>query len=171
MISVLIARQLHWESIINIFKIAMGGLLHDIGMKDVEPALLEKDPETLNSSEAHILAGHSLRGLENLRQLQAVPSDVIHIVLEHHEECNGQGLPAHLKKNQIHPLARLVAVANEFCYLAMKGPRSPGLKPKEAIQKLVNFHRERLDKDFVQALAGAFRVEVAGHPEKHALPR
>ncbi len=160
-ISILIARELEWVSIPNLFKIAMGGLLHDIGKKDIGAATLGKLPENLTPAEIQILETHSLRGVEILTQLRSVPGDVIQIVAQHHENCLGQGYPKGLRRKQIHPLARLVSVANEFCNLTLKAPHSAQLKPAEAIKRMRSFSWDKLDPDFLQALARVFGVAVA----------
>ena len=51
-----------------------------------------------------------------------MPSDVIQMVQQHHENCAGTGYPMGFKRNRIHPLARLISLADEFCNLVLKNP-------------------------------------------------
>jgi HD-GYP domain-containing protein (c-di-GMP phosphodiesterase class II) len=102
--------------------------------------------------------------MELLRQVPLLPSDILQIVGQHHENCSGTGYPLHLKGSRIHPLARIVAVANAFCELAIRGPNGPGLAPDEAFERLRD-HGEDLDASFVAALA---RVMALKAPQETA---
>ncbi len=156
----LLAKQVQWTSPPNLFKVAMGGLLHDIGKKEIDRAILLKPRVELTAEEARLLDSHTLHGRDILCQLPGIPTDIIQIVLQHHEDCAGQGRPFGLKKERIHPLARLLAVADTFCHLALKNPDSPGMSPKDAIERMLILYRGSLDPVFLTALADVFGVAV-----------
>ncbi|MBI3555864.1 MAG: response regulator [Deltaproteobacteria bacterium] len=156
----LLAKQVKWTSSPNLFKVAMGGLLHDIGKKEIDRAILLKPRVELTAEEARQLDSHPLRGRDILCQLPGIPTDIIQIVLQHHEDCAGQGRPFGLKKERIHPLARLLSVADTFCHLALKSPDSAGMSPKEAIERMLVLHRGSLDPVFLTALAEVFHLEA-----------
>ena len=162
----LLAKQVKWTSPPNLFKVAMGGLLHDIGKKEIDRAILLKPRVELTAEETRLLDSHTLRGRDILCALPGIPTDLIQIVLQHHEDCAGQGRPFGLKKERIHPLARLLAVADTFCHLALKSPDSAGMPPKEAIARMQVLYRGSLDPVFLTALAEVFHFEV---PEKQTL--
>jgi putative nucleotidyltransferase with HDIG domain len=157
--STLIARELRWTSPANLYKLSMSGLLHDIGKKEIDRALIEKPRADLNSEETKIFETHSTRGMEILARLPTVSSDVIQIVLQHHERDTGFGYPSRLTKNKIHPLAKLLAVADEFCKIVLKGPDSEGMSPSQGVEKLLSIYQTALDPQFVTALA---RLTQAG---------
>src|SRR5262249_1447650 len=62
----LLARQAQWTSPPNLFKVAMGGLLHDVGLKEVDAAILRKPRAELTADEARQLDSHTLRGRDIL---------------------------------------------------------------------------------------------------------
>lgn len=83
---------------------AVGALLHDIG-KMVAPT----QPEELEAPvDPHPLFGYNLLLNFNMDLI------IARIVGEHHEHYDGSGFPLGLSGQAIHPLARLVAIANSY---------------------------------------------------------
>lgn len=134
--SVMIARAMGWTNSANIFKIAVGGLLHDIGKRDLPRKMLLKPKSKLTVNEARKLFEHPALGVKILESLPSIHSDILDIVLQHHENMMGQGYPNKTSAVHIHPMARIVGLANAFCDLVLRGVDGPGLKPQEAIEQL-----------------------------------
>lgn len=166
--SVMIARELKWTSWPTIYKVSMGALFHDIGKKEIDRKILDKPRRELNADEMKIYESHATRGLEILASLPSVPSDVLQIVGQHHENCLGLGYPLALTKNRIHPMARLVSVANAFCEQALKNPNSAGMSPAEAINRMITMNVDRFESSIMHALVRLFKWEAGEAP---VLPR
>lgn len=158
--SSMIARALKWTAPATIFKISVGGLLHDIGKKEIPREVLEKPRVEMTPDDVYVLESHPIRGAELLARLPCIPADVLQIAHQHHENALGFGYPSGLKKNKIHPMARVVAVANEFCGLVIKNPNSVGIGPAEAIQRMLSLNPEHAREEAVQALARIFGVSI-----------
>ncbi|RYZ64019.1 MAG: HD domain-containing protein [Proteobacteria bacterium] len=158
--SVMIAEALKWNVAQNRFKVAIGGLLHDIGMKEIDPSLNLKPRYSWTRDEVVHYESHTLRGVKILEGVDCIPNDVRDIVRQHHENCLGKGFPMSLKKIQIHPMAKLVTVADEFCYRVLKGPQSKNMSPEEAIQDMQWSCSQQLDKACFEALAKIFNVPL-----------
>lgn len=156
----LIAKEMSWNSPANHYKISVGGLLHDIGKKEIQKDILEKQRVRLSAEEIKTLETHPTRGMEILSKISSMPSDILQIVSQHHESCTGTGYPGRRAKSKIHPFAKLIAVANEFCNLVIKNPDSPGIQVKEAMQRLGLLYQEHFDPVFVNALGRILRVEI-----------
>lgn len=148
----LMAREVGWTSANTIYKVSMAGILHDIGMKEIDREIYEKPRTSLSSEEVRKLETHASRGMEILSRTPCIPSDVVQIVMHHHERDSGNGYPAGLLKPRIHPLARLIAVADEFCDLAVKGPNYSGLSPRDAVTRLTAVYGSMLDPRFMEVL-------------------
>jgi putative nucleotidyltransferase with HDIG domain len=159
--SVMIARELGWTSPANLYKVAMGGLLHDIGKKEIDREILRKRRHEWSAEEVRIYETHPQRGMELLSLIPSIPGDVLIIALQHHENCFGLGFPMRLAKSHIHPMARLVSVADEFCNLVIKGPNSLMLGPIEAIQRMATLQPDKFDSQFLAALMRVFKVPGA----------
>ena len=66
--------------------------------------------------------------------LGVVPDDVVSIVYEHHENSIGQGFPQRLRDVKMHPLAKVVALADAYATLIIANPNCPVPKnPREAL--------------------------------------
>lgn len=155
--AVLIAQALKWDLPTNKFKVAMGGLLHDVGMKEISGDILKRPRYSWNAGEVKSFEEHPLRGTGILGDLKAIPQDVRDIVKQHHENCLSLGYPARVKKMQIHPMAKVISVADEFCYRAIKNPLSAGLQPPDALQDMMIHCADLLDKQALEALVQTFR--------------
>ena len=151
--SVMIARRMGWSAQATLFKLSVGGLFHDIGQKEISLEVLQKSRSHLSFEERKLIESHTTRSKEILLDLKALSDDVIQIVYEHHEDCTGRGYPRNISQEKIHPLAKIVAVADRFCYLAMKGPISKGESAREVLRKIQIFHGHELDKTAFNALA------------------
>jgi len=155
--SVMIAREMGWTSSPVLFKLAMGGLFHDIGKKEVEREILEKPRIELSPKERSQIESHSTRGKEILETLGNIPSDVIEIAYQHHEDMMGQGFPQGLTKVEIHPLAKVVQAANIFCEYAVKcRPDVQPISGLEAIAQMDKLKKHLLDKECFEALKRIF---------------
>jgi response regulator RpfG family c-di-GMP phosphodiesterase len=155
----LMAKEMGWSSVKTQTKIAMAGLLHDIGKKEISLELLQKPRIALSQEEVQTLETHVVRGNTLLNGIDGIPAEVSQACLQHHEDCSGLGYPLHLTKNKIIPIARLIYVADLFCNLSLKSPTCPGASPKEALTKMIHTHGKRLDPDYLTALLKVFRMK------------
>ncbi|MBI3556050.1 MAG: HD domain-containing protein, partial [Deltaproteobacteria bacterium] len=134
--SVMLGRVLGWKSSQNLFKLGLGALLHDIGASTIDQSILCRRESELKKDELHTLRQHPEWGAVMLKQLSAAPPEVLAIALQHHEELHGTGYPKKLDSTAIHPMAKLVGVANQFCELVLPGPASWNLSPLEAFEQM-----------------------------------
>ncbi len=149
--STMIARKMGWTSRTTMFKIGLCGLLHDVGKKEIDPVILEKRRFGLSREERSLYESHPVRGQGILTSLKELPDDVAQVALEHHEDCLGKGFPQRLSKHRIHPLARVVGLANQFCDFAIRSPHSTGASAHEALQHLETMENH-FDPPALQAL-------------------
>jgi putative nucleotidyltransferase with HDIG domain len=158
--SSLIARAMKWENPRTLYKVSMAGLLHDIGKKELDPALIQKKRAELTAEEAKLFRSHPSTGAEILSSLRSIPGDIVQIVQQHHENCVGTGWPSGLKKSYIHPMARVVAVADEFCHLVITSPTGEPVPILEALEKIYIGRGQEFDKNVLEALISLFPADV-----------
>lgn len=157
--SVMLAQKVAWHLPTNKFKLAVGGLLHDIGLKEIEQSLLMKPRMGWTIDEVKDYESHPRRSMDILNGIRSIPSDVSQIVHEHHEDCLSQGFPSRVKKTAIYPMAKLASVANEFCNRVIKNPHSPLMTPTEALRQMCNVCVDSLDHAFLNALMDLFNFK------------
>lgn len=136
LVSVMIAQKMGWHSYQNLFRLCLAGLFHDIGKKEIAAELLMKPRASLTSTERQLIESHTLRGKEILESMKGIPSEVVAVAYEHHESLIGDGFPRGLKNKEIHPYAKIVALADRFCEFALAPPGESGLPAKEAYERL-----------------------------------
>lgn len=150
--SAMIAEVLGWNSIPTMTKITTAGLFHDIGLKELPREIINKPRARLTNEELALLTTHPKRSKDIMESLQIMTSDIAQIVYEHHEDCIGTGYPRGIRRINIHPLARLLSVADVFCDYTIKNPNFPLMTAKEAIAHIKTSHAELLDQDMIKAL-------------------
>lgn len=164
--AVMIAQMVNWNLPSNRFKVAMGGLFHDIGMKELSRELVNRPRYSWSREEVKVFESHPLRGLTILQDLEMISDDVREVVKQHHENCLSRGFPFAVKKTSIHPMAKLISVADEFCYRVVKGPQFPEMEPMDALQDIVSNCAQQLDKNFLDALVQLFKKGAQKIPAK-----
>lgn len=128
--STMIAKQLGWTRKETLEKINLGAFLHDVGKKELPVELLAKPRDQMNRDELKDYESHPYRGMMILNSMNSIPQDIVSIVYEHHENSIGQGFPRKLKDSHIHPLAKVVGLANCFVDLTIKN--ATNILPKKA---------------------------------------
>lgn len=119
----------------------ISGLLHDIGKTQIPEAILKK-PGKLTDQEYKIIKHHAQEGYKMLLN-SSLPPAILNAVLMHHERCDGSGYPLGLKRDQIAPYARIVAIADVYDAMTSarvyRGPLCPfkaiALFEEEGLQK------------------------------------
>ncbi|MGE4130285.1 MAG: response regulator [Bdellovibrionales bacterium] len=168
----LIAKEVGWTATPTLFKITMGGLLHDIGKKEIERSILEKPRQQLTLQERTMYETHPIRGKELLTLIKSVPEDVAQISMHHHENITGRGFPYRLLKSKIHPLAKLISVVDEFCLLVLKSPGMPEpISAQDALGRIYSLKREELDMSFLRALMQLFDYPIPLDMPVSSLPK
>ena len=110
----------------------IGGRLHDIGKIGVRDEILLK-PGRLTDKEFDHIKKHPVIGANIIKSIPSF-SDVIPIVLSHHERMDGKGYPHGLKGDKIHLWARMTAVADTYHSLTSDRPYRKGMAQDKAFQ-------------------------------------
>ena len=90
----------------------LGGLLHDLGELYIDPRYGEGDlAQALDVTGYQQLVVHPHIGHLLIAQLTNYPGALARGIAEHHERLDGSGYPHLLKRDEVSPLGRLLAVA------------------------------------------------------------
>lgn len=92
--------------------IRQAALLHDIGKTKIPPEILDK-PGSLSLGEKSIVQQH-VKYADELLEESGVSLPIRLLACQHHERLDGTGYPHHLKGEEIHPLAQIIAVADSL---------------------------------------------------------
>ncbi|SDX20194.1 HD-GYP domain-containing protein [Paenibacillus sp. CF384] len=93
-------------------KIGQAGFLHDIGKCQITDGILNK-PGKLSDDEYELIKKHTIFGhqiiLESFGESLAAT-----VALQHHERIDGTGYPNRVKGDDLHPVSKIVAVADVY---------------------------------------------------------
>ena len=103
---------------------AAAGVLHDIGMLHVDPALLDS-PAALTGDELRPLYAHPATAAAAMARSSDHGKDVLRAVAEHHERLNGSGYPRGLAGNQMSTLGRVLSLAEVVAAMYDGGRQFP----------------------------------------------
>ncbi|MFC5549933.1 HD domain-containing phosphohydrolase [Massilia aerilata] len=126
--------------------------MHDIGKIATPDAVLLK-PGRLTPEEWEIMKQHPTVGLQILdgsqRPILKAAAVIAH---QHHEKWDGSGYPQGLKAEQIHPYARIVAVADVFDALTHERVYKQAWPVKQVRDYLREVAGKHLDPHYVDLL-------------------
>lgn len=127
----------------------LGGLLHDLGKIKIPTNIINK-PDGLSDEDFKVIQKHPEYGKELLEKegcsCQGVDLSIIkRVTFEHHENFNGQGYPNKIAGEDIHLLARIVAIADFFDALTTKRSYHEVLTTDEALAVMARTIGKKID--------------------------
>lgn len=128
--------------------LAIGALLHDIGMTKIPLEILNKTTPLAND-EAKMVANHPVNGYNLLKKNWNVPAVSAHIAFQHHERYNGEGYPRQLTGTAIHEFARITAIADVFDAMTSERVYRPACSVFHALQHLEKERGVAFDPEIV----------------------
>jgi putative two-component system response regulator len=123
-----------WECPEEIEGLRVCGMLHDLGKVVISSGILSK-PGKLSHNEFGIIREHPETAFQALHRIP-FPWPVAEVVSQHHERLDGKGYPYGLKEGEIHPWARILAVADVVDAMITHRPYRPALPKKIVIEEL-----------------------------------
>ncbi|HAA38342.1 MAG TPA: hypothetical protein DCE00_05670 [Firmicutes bacterium] len=109
-------------------------LLHDLGKVAVPDAILLKQAP-LNKAELEIVKTHPTAAAQILAPLAFLQEEIV-IIEQHHEHVDGGGYPRGLCGAQLHPLTKVLAVADAYEAMTADRPYRKALPPTQAVKQL-----------------------------------
>ncbi len=136
--------------------IAMASPMHDIGKVAIPDFILTK-PGAFNNEEWEMMKTHSLIGYNVLKSSERPLLRAASIIAkEHHEKYNGKGYPDGLKEEEIHPYARIVAIADVFDALSFERIYKAAWSDKEIKEFFELEKGEHFDPTFTECFLNNF---------------
>ncbi|SDO52121.1 HDIG domain-containing protein [Paenibacillus sp. yr247] len=133
----------------DLLQIALAGLLHDIGISKVDPAILEKK-SSLTSSEMDEIKQHTLIGYQILKNISGINEGVKLTAIQHHEREDGSGYPLGVKGDKIHMYAKIVAIADIYNAMTNERFHKTALSPYIVLEQLFTESFGKVDPALVQ---------------------
>lgn len=119
----------------EINELGMAALLHDTGWSRL-PMHLFGRKKTYTSAEMQLIEQHPLIVENVLNKSEGIPERVKILVKQHHEQCDGSGFPANLKKEAIDKLTQILQVADIYDESIHGLTDQPGMLPANVLKKI-----------------------------------
>jgi putative nucleotidyltransferase with HDIG domain len=122
-------------------QLRIGALLHDLGKIGIISNVLNKE-QRLTESEYDIIKQHPIIGAKIIDPI-GLPDTISKIIVQHHEWANGEGYPYGITLPDIHPLARIVSVADSFDAMTSQRSYRPSREFASAAEEVyANLNRQ-----------------------------
>src|SRR5687768_11390054 len=146
--------------------IRRAGMLHDIGKVGVPDAVLRK-PSHLDADERLLIEAHVTIGYHMLESLPFLAAS-LPSVRGHHERWDGKGYPDKLAGLDIHPHARLMAVADSYDAMTSARPYRAALPTAEAARRILADSGAQFDPEAVELFKAVKEEFAALHEDPDA---
>jgi HD-GYP domain-containing protein (c-di-GMP phosphodiesterase class II) len=150
--ALIIARMLGFSAI-ELERLEICALLHDVGKIGIEDRILRK-PTNLTPEEFEIMKTHPDKGANILSQIAQL-SDIIPGMRAHHENYDGTGYPQGLKGEAIPLLGRLITVADTFDAMTTDRPYQKAFTLEFALNRIRSMAGIKYDPKVVDAFSRA----------------
>ena len=152
--AVLIASKMEMTDPRIKFRLSIAGLFADIGTRRLPAELLEKSRILYNNRDQNEYNRHVDYSVEIMKSVDGLPEEILQVISQHHENLDGSGFPRRMTKFNMHPLSKILRVADEFCFLTIKTRNNKNiLSPIKALEQFKqSYNANKYDQDAVKGL-------------------
>ncbi|MBF0362023.1 MAG: hypothetical protein HQK49_13490 [Oligoflexia bacterium] len=148
-LSCAIALKMGWSSNLTLKKLALAGMLHDLEITNPVLAIIhdcekQKIDNIIDSEDRDIIHKHTLCTAEKIHCMKNYASDVYKLILEHHENPEGNGFPGGISSLEISSLSALLILTEDFVSKIYFSPI--GKQKKEDLSELIKYFKTRYSK-------------------------
>ena len=145
----------------QLYDLALGALLHDIGKLRIPHDVLNK-PGQLTDNEYALIKQHPYQGLCVLERNSVISTSVLQIILQHHENYDGTGYPRHLKGDHSYLLARIVHVCDVYEALCAQRAYKSALARRLVRDKLMEGSNKQFDPKILKVFLETVPLYLPG---------
>ncbi|MEO1237536.1 MAG: HD domain-containing phosphohydrolase [Planctomycetota bacterium] len=140
----------------------VAALVHDLGMLRV-PKPIRFAPRPLTRAEWQQVQEHPTHTLNLLDKLGGVNDSIKTAAYQVHERCDATGYPKQRSKQFIHPLAKVIALADSYAALTDDRPHRAALSGHEAMKTLLReVQAGKHDRGVARALVDTMSMYPVG---------
>lgn len=156
LLSVLVGKKLKLDEQ-RLYNLALGCLLHDIGLRYVTIPYEDRDLTTVEPAEMFEYKKHTILGYSALQDEKWIPQISRKMILSHHENMEGTGFP--MKQKYKETECRIIQACDAFdCYIS--GMECKRMSVQKALDIIIGNAGKKYDKAVVDNLVST----VAKYP-------
>ena len=148
LLSLIVAKKLHLEKE-QLYNIALGCLLHDIGLRYITVPYENKDLKNMSAADVFELKKHTILGFSALENESWIPQVSRKMILAHHERADGNGYPMRQKYKETE--CKIIQVCDTFDRY-ISGMECSRISIQDVLAKLETGTGVRYDKKVVNKL-------------------
>ena len=145
--------------------IIQGGMLHDVGKRDVSEEILNKEgklePEEWAQLRKHPLSGYRLLGAQ-----PNLPPCVLEMCRDHHERLDGKGYPAGVTLDRISLAARICTVTDVYDAISASRPYRGPTPPLRTLDMMREGVETQFDRDLFAVWERLVQGMIEQDPER-----
>ena len=126
--------------LVNLKNLEVAALYHDVGKMYIPKEILNKPGKLTPNEMARMKLHVKLSG--KYAEKRGISSEIIKIILHHHEACNGKGYPFGLKKESLSIESKILRVADNYDAMTSDRPYRDALSQNEALDIILAKHEE-----------------------------
>ena len=120
-----------------VHKVAVAGMLHDVGKLQISPYIYGRKRNTMKIEEMQYVRLHAKMGADILSR-EGYDKDIVDMVHYHHENYDGTGYPQGLKGEAIPWMSRILRTCDVFCALTSDRSYRRAFDSQSAIQIMID---------------------------------
>lgn len=156
LLSISVARKLHLDKKKQ-YNIAVGCLLHDIGIRYITTKYVDRDWSKENPVEIFEFKKHTFLGYSALDEESWVPQIAKKMILSHHEKMDGSGFPMKQKTREIE--CKIIQACDSFdCYIS--GMECKRMSVQDALERIQKEAGTKFDPKIIDILVS----KIARYP-------
>ncbi len=135
----------------ELMELAIGSLMHDIGMVKVKDLLWTR-PEKLGFDDIFDIQKHTIFGIDTLSEISKFKGHIAYISYQHHERLDGSGYPKKKHGLQVPKYARIVGIADVFQAMTSSRIYRGSYDLQHVFSTLMRKDKNKYDQNFVKPL-------------------
>lgn len=147
-------------STIELQRLGIAALLHDVGKMFLDPKILNKVGK-LSDTEHKLVNQHSSFSYKYIKESYHIHASTYLGILYHHEKIDGTGYPKGKKGKDIPLFSRIISICDVYDALTSNRPNRPPLLPSEAMEYMMANGSTSFDMDLLKV----FTRIVAPYPK------
>ncbi len=160
-----------------VHKVAVAGMLHDVGKLQISPYIYGRKRNTMKIEEMQYVRLHAKMGADILSR-EGYDKDIVDMVHYHHENYDGSGYPYRMQGDEIPVGARMIRVCDVFSALVSDRPYRKAFDAETAFGMVIDevrhfdmkiflaFQRMINTSDVIEKIDGVLHGSIPGLDEK-----
>lgn len=114
LVSSLVAMPLQLETNRIVEFLGIAAFFHDVGLYSLPRELHHGSEAKMSELQRALYRTHPVKSVDILKTLDFIHPTILQAVLQHHERRNGKGFPHNVRPGEIHRLAEIIGISDEF---------------------------------------------------------